>query len=61
MAKNMLLRAKILKVNQRFHAGIDAHRSSRPLQFFTKNNLCIQNAKVGVSPCVQLTFLDYFL
>ena len=32
-----------------------------PLQFFTKNNSRIQNARVGVSFCVQLTSLHYFL
>ena len=32
-----------------------------PLQFFTNSNLRIQNARVGVFLCVQLTSLDYFL
>ena len=31
------------------------------MQFFTKNNLDIQNVRVGVSLCVQLTSLHYFL
>ena len=57
----MLVRAKILKVNPQFHAGIDVHPASHPLQFFTKNNLRIQKARVGLSLCVQLTSLRYFL
>ena len=60
MAKNMLVRAKVLKVNTRFHAGIDVQPVT-PCSFFTKNNLRIQNAGVGVSFCVQLTSLHYFL
>jgi len=32
-----------------------------PCSFSTKNNLRIQNARVGVFLCVQLTSLDYFL
>ena len=32
-----------------------------PLRFFTKNNLRIQKVRLGVSLCVQLTSLHYFL
>ena len=31
------------------------------LQFYTKNNLRIQKVRLGVSLCVQLTALHYFL
>ena len=57
----MLVRVKILNVNTRFHAGIDMHATCHPLQFFTKNNLRIKKVRVGVSLCVQLTSLHYFL
>ena len=60
MAKSMLVRAKMLKVNPHFHASIDVHPASHPLQFFTKNNLRIQKATLGLSLCVQLTSLHYF-
>ena len=49
MAKDVLVRAKILKV------------SCSPLQFFTKNNLRIQKARLGVFLRVQLTSLHFFL
>ena len=61
MAKNTLVRAKMLKVNPQFHADIDAHPASHPLQFFTKNNLRIQKATLALSLCVQLTSLHSFL
>ena len=61
MAKNMLVRAKMLKVNPQFHAGIDVHPASHPLQFFTKSNLRIQKATLSLSLCVQLTSLHSFL
>ena len=60
MAKNTLVRAKIFKVNTRFHAGIDV-QTCHPLQFFTKNNLRIQKVRLGVSLFVQLNSLHYFL
>ena len=55
MAKNMLVRAKILKVNTRFHAGIDV----QPVTHCSFSR--IQKVRVGVSLCVQLTSLHYFL
>ena len=61
MAKNTLVRAKMLKVNPQFHADIDAHPASHPLQFVTKNNLRIQKATLALSLCVQLTSLHSFL
>ena len=60
MAKNTLVRAKILKVNRRFHAGIDV-QTCQLLQFFTKNDLRIQKVRLSVSLCIQLTSLHYFL
>ena len=60
MAKNTLVRAKIFKVNRRFHAGIDV-QTCQLLQFFTKKILRIQKVRLGVSLCVQLTSLHYFL
>ena len=50
MAKNMLVRAKILK-SRRYRCA-----TCHPLQFFPKNNLRIQKVRVGVSLYVQLTF-----
>ena len=61
MAKNTLVRAKMLKVNPQFHADIDAHLASHPLQFFTKNNLRIQKATLALSLCVQIINLSSFL
>ena len=55
MAENMLVRAKILK-SRRYRCA-----TCHPLQSFTKNNLRIQKVRVGVSLCVQLTSLHYFL
>ena len=48
MAKNTLVRAKILKVNTQFHAGIDV-QTCQLLQFFTKNDLRIQKVRLSVS------------
>ena len=55
MAKNMLVRAKILKVNT------DVQPVTPCTKFFTKNNLRVQKVRVGVSLCVRLTSLHYFL
>ena len=62
MAKNMLVKAKILKVNTRFHAGIDV-QPFIPCSFSPKIIILlrIQKVRVGVSLCVQLTSLNYFL
>ena len=55
MAKNMLVRAKILKVITRFHAGID-------VQPVTSCNFSPKiKVRLGVSLCVRLTSLHYFL
>ena len=60
MAKNMLVRAKILKVNTRFHAGIDVQPVT-PSSFSPKIIYVSKKVRVGVSLCVQLTSLHYFL
>ena len=60
MARNMLVRAKIFMVDTRFHADIDVHPVT-PIAVFHQNNSRIQKARVGISLCVQLTSLHYFL
>ena len=52
VAKNTLVRAKILKVNTRFHTGIDV-QPVPPCSFSPKIIYVLQKAKVGVSLCVQ--------
>ena len=59
MAKNMLVRAKILKVNTRFHAGIDVQpvtpSSFSPKIIYVSKRLCPINLSslLFIVPCNQ--------
>ena len=61
MAKNTLVRASQNMKGQHTISRGCRCATCHPLQFFTKNNLRIQKVRLGVSLCVQLTALHYFL